>query len=285
MSIGAIFNTIFFDPIVNLLVLIFHGLETVSIPGALGFSIILLTILIRMLVWPFMNAQLHSARRMAELKPEIDKLKEKHGSDKQAFAAAQMALYKERNINPAGGCLPAIIQLPVIWALYQTIYAFFSGSAGLERINNALYVANWKLTQTPNLDFFGLNLANKPAEFGQIGILVLLIPLLTATLTLVQSKMMTPPQIKAYPQDTKKEKEEKQSTDESIAAMQSQMTYLMPLMIGYFAFQFPIGLALYWNTFTILGIIQQYFVSGWGGLKSWLSFLNRPNLKLNKVNK
>ncbi len=272
--IGDFFNLIFFGPIVNLLVLILHGLELVHIPGALGLSVILLTIIVRLLVWPFMGSQLKSAKKMADLKPHLDALKEKHGSDKQALAAAQMALYKEHGVNPAGGCLPALIQLPVIWALYQTIFAFFSGPTGLVRINDVLYLPTLHLSSTPDLHFLGLNLATKPAQFAQYGWFLLLIPLVTAFFQFIQSKMMVPVAVKGYSTDSPKEKVEKEKAEDTASAMQSQMVYMMPLMIGYFAFQFPIGLALYWNTLTLMSILQQYKIAGWGGLEEWIQKLS-----------
>ena len=115
-------------------------------------------------------------------------------------------------------------------------------------------------------NFFGLNLGIKPSQFSQFGIFLLLIPVLTASLTFLQSKMALPKAVKKYPSDSPKEKKEKEGVEESMGQVQSQMVYMMPVMIGYFAFNFPIGLAIYWNTYTILGIIQQHSVSGWGGL-------------------
>lgn len=273
--IGDIFNTLLFGPIVNLLVAIYQALQFIHLPGAFGFAIIILTILIRMLVWPFMSTQLKSAKKMAELKPHLDELKRKHGQDKQAFARAQMDLYKQHGVNPAGGCLPALIQIPIIIALYQAIFAFFGDGAGLERINKLLYLSSWHLNSSPDLNFFGLNLAVKPADFTKFGLYLLSIPIITAVLQLIQSKMMAPNSVKKYPSDSPREKKEKEDLQDSMAAMQGQMMYLMPLMVGYFAFQFPIGLALYWNTFTVLGIIQQYLISGWGGLESWIKLIRR----------
>lgn len=273
--IGALFNDIFFRPVVTLLVLILNGLQLAHIPGALGFSIILLTILIRFLVWPFMSSQLKSASKMAQIKPQLDKLKEKHKDDKQAYAAAQMALYKEHGINPAGGCLPALIQIPIVIALYQSILAFFAGVQGLEKINNLLYIPSLHLNSTPDLTFLGLNLATKPLEFTHAGFLLLLVPLITAGLQFFQSKMMTPQPVKEYPSDSPREKKEKEKAEDSMQAVQSQMSYMMPIMVGYFALQFPVGLALYWNIFTIIGIIQQYRISGWGGADGILKFFGK----------
>lgn len=262
-----IFNLVFFGPVINLLVLVYQGLQAIHFPGALGFSIMILTILIRILVWPFMASQIKATKKMAELKPHLDALKQKHKDDKQALASAQMALYKEHGVNPAGGCLPALIQIPVFIALYQAIINILPGAGGnLNTVNSLLYFPQFKLPATLDPNFFGLNLGIKPADFGKFGVLLLLIPLVTALLTFVQSKMTLPKPVKKYPSDSPKEKKEKESMEDSMGQVQSQMVYLMPIMIGYFAFSFPVGLAIYWNTYTILGIIQQHRIGGWGGL-------------------
>ncbi len=272
--IGTIFNTIFFGPIVNLLILVYKLLSLIHIPGALGFAIVILTVLIRFLVWPFTAAQVKSAQKMASLKPLLDSLKQQHKDDKQALAAAQMQLYKEHGVNPAGGCLPALIQIPIFIALYQAILNVVpqganAHGAGLDRINSVLYNPWLHLNSVPNQSFLGINLALSPASFLSHGVWLLLIPIVTASLTFVQSKMMAPAKPLSHHQDeTPKETKEKEGMEEAMSSMQGQMTYLMPIMIGYFAFQFPVGLAIYWNTFTIMGIIQQYQISGWGGLQS-----------------
>ena len=269
MNIGDFFNLIFLGPIINLLVLIFQALSFLHIPGALGFSVMLMTIVIRLLVWPFMASQIKATQKMAQLKPHLDLLKTKHKDDKQALASAQMALYKEHGVNPAGGCLPAVIQIPVFIGLYQSILKILPGlDSNIHYINSLLYFPQLKLPSTLDPYFLGLNLGVKPSEFGSHGIFLLLIPLLTAGLTFIQSKMALPKPVKPYPSDSPKEKKEKESVEDSMGQVQSQMVYMMPIMIGYFAFNFPIGIAIYWNTYTILGIIQQYTVSGWGGLSS-----------------
>ena len=272
--IGDLFNLVFFGPVVNLLVGIYQGLQFLHIPGTLGFSIMFLTILIRVLVWPFMASQMKSMKKMAELKPHLDHLKIKHKEDKQALASAQMALYKEHGVNPAGGCLPAVIQIPVFIALYQSINDILPGASGhVDRINLLLYFPQLKLPSALDPYFLGVNLGFKPSEFSSHGVFLLLIPFLTAVLTFAQSKMALPKAVKVYPADSKKEVKEKESVEESMGQVQSQMVYMMPLMIGYFAFNFPIGLAIYWNTYTILGIIQQYKLSGWGGLSDFVTKL------------
>ncbi len=274
--ITSLFDTLFFAPIVNILVLLIRGLEGMSVPGALGIAIIIVTILIRLLVWPLMATQLKSAKKMADLKPHLDELKKKHKDDKQALAKAQMDLYKEHGVNPAGGCLPLLIQIPPMIAIYQVIYAFFDGAHGLNRINGVLYNQDWALSQVPNLNFFGMNLADKPADFSRVGVLILVVPVLTALLQLIQSRMMTPKVVAINAKDSKKEKQEKESMEDAMASMQGQMLFIMPLMMAWISYTFPIGLALYLNTLTLVGIWQQYLISGLGGLESWIKKLS-PN--------
>ncbi len=266
-GIGDIFNLIFMGPVINLLVLIYQGLQTIHFPGALGFSIIILTVIIRLLVWPFMSSQIKATKKMADLKPHLDELKRKHQDDKKTLASAQMALYKEHGVNPAGGCLPALIQIPIFIALYQAIINILPGAGGnIDHINSLLYLPQLKLPSYLDPNFFGLNLGLKPSEFTKYGILLLLVPLVTALLTFIQSKMMMPKAISHHKDESPKETKEKEGMEDAMSSVQSQMVFLMPLMIGYFAFSFPIGLAIYWNAYTILGIIQQHRVAGWGGM-------------------
>ena len=269
-AIITIFNTLFLAPIINIMVLFIHAFNAIGIPGSLGLSIIALTAVIKLLIWPFMTAQLRSTRKMMDLKPHLDKLKEKHKGDKQKFSQAQMALFKEHGVNPAAGCLPALIQMPVFIALYQVIFAFFDMTSGLNHINDLTYSFVPDLAKMPNPQFLGIDLSHKPSDFGQYGWALLLIPVVTAMLQFVQSKMMAPSPVKKYPSDSIVEKKEKESKGDMASAMQSQMLYLLPLMIGFFAYGFPAGLALYWNTFTIFGIIQQYKIAGLGGLGAWI---------------
>ncbi|MBI2022351.1 membrane protein insertase YidC [Candidatus Daviesbacteria bacterium] len=271
--IGDLFNTLFFQPTVNLLVLIIRSLEQLSIPGAFGLSIIILTFLIRLVLWPLMGSQLKSAKKISDLKPKLDELKLKHKDDKTALYQAQMSLYKEHGVNPAGGCLPTLLQIPFFIAIYQVISSLFAGSQGITRVNEALYNAAWHLKVQPDPIFLGLNIADKPIDFGRIGMFVLIVPILTVVLQFIQSRMMMPKPVKPYPSDSPKEKKEKAQAEDMQTAMQSQMMVLMPIMIGYFALILPIGVSLFYLSLTIMGIIQQYFVSGWGGLAPWVEKL------------
>lgn len=269
--IGDIFNLILVQPIVNTIIGILYALQKINMPGATGFSIIILTLVVNMVIWPFRSKQIRYSKilsdKMALLKPQIKKLKEKHKDDKMKFNQEQAALFKEHGVNPAAGCLPSLIPILLIFPLYQVIFAFFDGAAGLEKINYFLYYSSWHLSALPDLNFFGLNLGVKPSEFATGGFLLLLVPLVTGVLTFMQSMMMAPKKVNLYKSDSPKEIKEKEESEDMAVAMQKQMTFMMPIMIGFFAFQFPVGLALYWNTVTILSVIQQYLISGWGGLE------------------
>lgn len=270
MNIGDIFNILLLQPTLNLIVVILRSVEALHIPGALGISIILLTLIIKLVTWPLTNQQLKASKKMLELKPHMDALKNKHRGNQQALAAAQMQLYKEHGVNPAGGCLPAVLQILLIYPLYQVIQAFLEAGHGLERINYFLYDKSWHLDHLPDPHFLGLNLATKPSEFATAGVFLLLIPIITAALQFVLSKMMSPMGVPVKKDDKPKEVKEKAKEEDMATAMQGQMLVMMPVMIGFFAFQFPIGLALYWNTISILSIYQQYLITGWGGLEVWI---------------
>ena len=181
-----------------------------------------------------------------------------------------MRLFKEAGVNPAAGCLPMLIQLPVLLALYNVFFQVLGSSGGRElvnHINSVVYFPFLKLTSF-NLVFFGVNLGVKPSQWQTVGPWILVVPVITALLQFVQTKTMTPP----TPQKEKKktDKEEKPASEDMSTAMQTQMTYFTPILFGYFAFSFPLGLALYWNTFTVFGIIQQVLIAGWGGMTPWL---------------
>jgi YidC/Oxa1 family membrane protein insertase len=262
-------NMLLVNPILNVLVALYKGFEFLHIPGPLGFAVIGLTIIIRLVLYPLMQAQLKSAKKMQNLKPHIDALNVKHKNDKQALQQAQLALYKEHGVNPAAGCLPLIIQMPVLIALYNVFYQVLNNgnlAQEIEKINAIVYHPALKLT-TFDLSFFGANLAVKPSAWQTQGWWLLSIPIITAALQWWQSRLMMQTTPKTLEISDKKKaiikkdgKEEKPPSDTAME-MQKQMAIITPLMFGYFAFQFPLGLALYWNVFGLFGIIQQIKVN------------------------
>ncbi len=261
MTDPTLWNQTLVWPIINVLIALYKLFEWMHVPGPLGFAVVALTILIRFLLYPLMASQMKSARKMQQLKPHLDALNAKHKDNKQALQQAQLDLYKQHGINPAAGCLPLLIQLPVLIALYNVFYTVLqnSNAAGLVAdINRIVYVPALKLS-TIDLSFFGISLGVKPSDWQTHGAWLLLIPVITAALQWWQSKLMLPQA--AAPALVKKPsadgKDPGKSPEDAAMEMQKQMALITPIMFGMFAYQFPLGLALYWNVFGIFGIIQQ----------------------------
>lgn len=252
-------------PILNLLVFYYQILWALALPGALGLAIILLTVTVRGLMWPLTTAQLKSSSKLAALKPHMDRLKAEHGHDKIRHQQEITKLYKEHGVNPLAGCLPLLLQMPVFFALYNVLSKIseVGKSDFLSHVNSQLYSFVPHLSKVPDASFLGVSLAVKPSDWQQIGLPILLVPILTGATQLIQSKMMAPASAKAA-------EGKPAATEDTMAQVQSQMTLILPFMIAFFSYGFPIGLSLFWNALTIMGIIQQYVVSGPGALGKYL---------------
>ena len=270
MTNPNLWNQLLIWPIVNVLVTLYKLFEWLHVPGPLGFAIIGMTIAIRLLLYPLMQAQMKSAKKMANLKPHLDVINAKHKDDKKKLQQAQLDLYKQHGVNPAAGCLPLLIQMPVLIALYNVFYQVL-GNGNLtklvEDVNAILYSPALKLGSF-DLTFFGINLGLKPEAFQTQGWWLLSVPVITGLLQFWQSKLMMPaaspnptnPTNLTNPTNEKtKPKEEKK--EDTAMEMQKQMMMITPIMFGFFAFQFPLGLSLYWNVFGLFGIMQQLRVN------------------------
>jgi YidC/Oxa1 family membrane protein insertase len=218
--------------------------------GAYGLAIIVLTLIIKLLLSPLLQFQLtRQLRTMTEqrkLAPQVAELRKKYKKEPQKLQAEQMKLYQEHGINPLGGlvgCLPLIVQIPILTALYYV----FTGFARSHHVaTHFLFVPNLNDNPNHHLLFTGLPI---PA------LVYLVFPLLAALTTLVQSRML---QMPPPPNPTDQEAQTQQ--------MQRTMLFLSPLMIGYFALNVPAGLGLYWFISNCVSIIQQSFVFGWGNV-------------------
>lgn len=258
-----IFDPFFANPILNLLVVFYKLFLFVKLPGAFGFAIIALTVAVRLLFQPFFQKQIETAKKMQELKPHLDNLSAKHKNDQKQLQAEQLKLYQQHGINPTSGCLVMILQLPVFIALYNTLNLFLlNGHAEktITAINKVLYFSFLKIDSI-NSWFFGLDLVKSPKQAGDW--YYLLIPVITAALQYFQAQASMPPASKApVVQDGKGKEEKKDGQGDFQKAMNTQMKYMFPLMIGWFSYSLPIGLALYWNIFSIMGIMQYKQVNG-----------------------
>lgn len=224
--------------------------------GSLGWALIAFTILLRLILVPLTVPSLKAANKIREIQPHIKKLKEKHkkDKDKKVFQQAQLELYKKYNVNPLAGCLPQLIQIGILILLYQILITYLGNPT-----------ANGAAIDT---SFFWMDLAS-PDRSG-------ILPLLAAGTQLILSLMIAPGGEKddVVPNNSKskkvqKENEKEEDFAEMAAKMQQQIIFLMPIMTGVIAFQFPAGLALYWVMTTVFSIGQQYYISGLGGIKTY----------------
>lgn len=267
-----LWNLILYQPLLNGLIFLY------TLIGSLGLAIIGITIIIRAALIPLTIPSMKATKKMQELAPELAKLKKKYKNDKQRQAKAQMELYKQHGANPAAGCLPQIVQLIILIALYQAFRQVLmtDGAEVIQKINEVLYSSlRLPLETKINLNFLYLDLS-KPDVF-RIPIAGQTIPipglfLMAAALTQFLSSKMMSPATKAAEKVAGKTEEK---SDDMATAMQSQMLYLFPLMTLLIGFTFPSGLILYWFIFSLFTMIQQYFVAGPGGLKPWLRKLKR----------
>ncbi len=254
-----IFDPFFANPILNLLVIFYKLFLFIKLPGAFGFAIIALTVAVRLLFQPFFQKQIETAKKMQDLKPHLDNLSAKHKNDQKQLQAEQLKLYQQHGINPTSGCLVMIIQLPVFIALYNTLNLFLAnGQAGktITAINNVLYLPILKI-QSIDPWFFGLDLVKTPKQMGTW--LYLLVPLVTGILQYFQAQVSMPKASTTSLVVTKDGKDKDKKPDgqgDFQKAMNTQMKYMFPIMIGWFSYTLPVGLALYWNIFSIMGIMQ-----------------------------
>lgn len=211
---------------------------------------------------------------MQEIQPHINRLKEKHKGDAKRLQQEQIALFKEHNINPAAGCLPSLIQIVILlFGFYPAIMKIIDlkPQTAVSTINKIVYFDFLKLNHFWNTDFFGLPLGKTPSDLiAHAGYIIILIPVITALLQFIQTKMTIPAKNNQDKALEVAEPKDKKGEPDFAQTLQSQMLYMTPFIIGIVSFRFAIGLSLYWNTYTIFGIIQQYLVQGLGGLSDWI---------------
>ncbi len=236
----SLFNSFIFQPILNLLIWLYNVL-----PGNdMGLAIIALTIIVKLVLYPFTAAQIKQQRALQELQPKIDEVRSRLKDDKEGQAKELMELYKKEKVNPASSCLPLLIQLPIFIGLF---HALRDGLAS--KSMNLLYpfVAN---PGTINNMMFGVLNLSKPN---------VILAVLAGAVQFVQSWQMfrkpspttpPPPEVAGSPG----------AKDESMAAMMNkQMMYVMPVVTVFIGLSLPGGLALYWFVMSLLMVAQQAF--------------------------
>lgn len=208
-----------------------------SLPGGdFGLAIVLLTIIIRLAFTPLSIKSLISQRELNKLQPKIKELQEKYKNDKQLLGQATMALYKEHKINPLSGCLPLLIQLPVLLALYKALGAGFKPES-----LSALYPFIHNPGPIKEIAFGFVNLA-KGAP---------LLAIIAGLLQWVQSKQAMLFQTPASGNEP----------ESPALKINRRMLYFFPIMVIIIAWNLPAGLVVYWIMATIFSIFEQVYIN------------------------
>lgn len=241
-----------------------------QLTGNIAISILLLTLVLRVLLIPLYRKQLVSTRQIQLLAPELKEIQRKYKGDRQKATVAQQEFYRQRGVNPASGCLPIILQLVLIIPMYSV----FSQGLTNHNVNGMLSVFGIQLATldcasapihdpvtglvtNPCLNpvAFGINWGvPEPITTGLFiaGFGISILALLSAVFQLVQSRMMLPVR-------------DPRTADDPQVKMQRQMAYFLPLISILYGGILPAGLFLYWIGGTVFSMVQQYLIIGWGG--------------------
>jgi YidC/Oxa1 family membrane protein insertase len=240
-------NDLVVTPLTQGLLFLNDLIQGMGVPYSWGFAIILFTLVVKIVTLPLNLQQARSMKATQELQPKLQELQKKYAKDKEKLAQAQMELYREHGVNPLGGCLPMLIQLPILFGLYQALY----------RLASTGEIVGQRFLWIPDLAFptreIGIKWVWPPApEFigWAAAALYVILPVLTVVTQIAMQKMTTSSTASQDPQQ---------------AAMQQTML-IMPFMFGFITLQVPAGLTLYWVTSNLFSMIQQYFITGWGSL-------------------
>jgi YidC/Oxa1 family membrane protein insertase len=265
-----------FTPIFKAMFIVLVGvydlLRGLGVPAAIGWAIVALTLLVRAIVIPLYRRQLTSQRRMQLLQPEIKEIQRRYKGDAVKSRVAQQELMKERGVSPLAGCLPLILQMPLLFIMYSVIQNGLTNqnpSAMLEVFG--VQVVPLTCTNVVNgvvdpykpcidtiIPFFGTSIdVSQPSTIfsvalGGFVLGISILAIVSAGLQLVQSRMMLP---KTKPED-----------DDPNTKIQRQTMLFLPLISVAYGGFLPAGLFIYWITATIFSVAQQYLIVGWGGM-------------------
>ncbi len=240
--ISLLWNNIILNPMENSLVLIYAYLGR-----NFGITILIFTVIVRLLTLPLTLRQIRSTQKMSEIQPKLQALQKRYGKDRTRLSQETMRLYKEAGVNPIGCLGPMVIQFPIWIGLYIAITALLPTSPErLAALSNHLYswlpVAHQVVPL--NSHFLWLDLA-LPDPLPILAVLV-------GVSMWAMQKMSTPPA--ANPQQ---------------ASTNRMLLWMMPFMFAFFTISLPTGLPLYWTVSNVIGIVIQGSVTGWGELAFW----------------
>lgn len=229
--ISSLFNVIFYQPLFNGLVFLYN-----IVPGHdMGVSIIILTIVIRLIIWPLTNKSIKNQKALAVIQPQIEEIKRKFKDNKEVQAKELMRIYSENKINPLAGLLPLIIQIPIIIALWQV----FLNSVNLDVASLYSFIPPPETIRTVFLGLFDLSHKS------------VVLAILAGGLQYFQTKMIMPPPVK-------NQGGQPAGKPDFGRMMSKQMLYFGPILSVVIFWSLPAALPLYWIAVTLLTILQQY---------------------------
>jgi YidC/Oxa1 family membrane protein insertase len=237
----GIWQAVVVFPLTSALMFLNKWIAAAGIPYSYGWAIILFTIIVKVVTLPLTWRQMGSTRAMQALQPELQELQKKYAKDRETLAQKQMELYREAGVNPMGGCLPLLIQYPVLIGLYSALYRL----AGLGELVGQRFF--W----IPDLAFPDASVGTKwlsqawqAQDWAKLAT-YLALPLLLVVTQIVVQKMTTSAQATGGDQQ---------------AGMMNQMFLVMSIMFGWITLGVPAALALYWVVSNVLSLVQQYFM-------------------------
>jgi YidC/Oxa1 family membrane protein insertase len=233
----ALFHTIIYQPLYNILILFYN-----TVPGKdFGISIILITILLRAVLIPLYKKQIESQKKLQELQPKIKELQERTKGNKEQQTKQLMELYKENKTNPFSGCMPLVVQLIFLIAIYRVL---------INISDNGLVVDSAQL----------YSFVTDPGKINQVFIFLvdltkpsIVIAALAAIAQYFQTKMLMANQPVAPKKDDNAQPDMAQM-------MSKQMLYLGPFLTLFIGIKFPAGLSLYWLAGTLFMLVQQILI-------------------------
>lgn len=243
-----IFNIILYQPLFNALVLLYEFL-----PGHdFGITVIVLTILIRLVLSPSMIQSLKSQKALSELQPKIQEIQNKYKRDKEKQTQEIINLYQKEKINPLGGCLPTLIQLPILIALYRVFWRGFQPEALSYLYNfvpkpgaiNPSFLGILDLSKS-----FSVKINDHIEYYWPVAILAVL----AGVTQFLQTKMMTP--------KTKKNQQKRELSTQITEQVSKQMLYFFPFFTVFILLRVPAAVGLYWIVSILFTIFQQYLIN------------------------
>ncbi len=260
-SLLAWLFTPIFQTMLIILFAVYQFLENLGVPGAIAWAIVVLTLIVRAVLIPLYRKQLVSQRRMQLLQPEIKEIQKRYKGDAMKARLAQQELFKERGINPLAGCLPLLLQLPLLFIMYSVIQNGLTNQDPSAMMNVfGFQVVDLRCIDPgnpavpcidANVPLLG-NIAQPLAFLWIFGFGLSALAIVSALLQLVQSRMLLPP---ADP-----------TNDDPNVRIQRQTMLFLPLISVVYGGFLPAGLFIYWIVATIFSIVQQYLIVGWGSM-------------------